>query len=749
MHLHCFRVKNFRRLKETFIEVDEDISIFVGANNSGKTSATQVFELFVNGGKDKFSIHDFSSDTWATFNEIGEAGLTDEGPGLPVISLDLWFKISASDLHRVLNLLPSLTWEGTHVGMRIVLQPRIPTETIQHFNEAKEKVDAFREQDGLYAPWPKNLFDYLDKQLSQEYELAYYVLNEAHFDEHYDENSDFVFISLKPEEGKKIIKSLIRVDGLNAQRHLSDVNSHARAEDLSKCLSRFYKRNLQKLDDDHRALKALSNSENELNAHLANVFSDTLGTLKDLGYPGFSNPNLVIRSALNPTQIMSQDTRVHYSLDDVDSALTLPDSYNGLGFKNLIYMVVEILDLKARWMEEENDRALLHLIFIEEPEAHLHTQLQQAFIRKVLSLLSIEGEDAGIFRSQVMVTTHSPHILYERGFKPIRYFRRSGQAGITQSSSCLNLSLFYKNSPSERDFLEKYLKLTHCDLFFADAAILVEGNVERLLLPLMIKKSCPRLQSAYISILEVGGAFAHKFKALLEFLGIVTLIITDIDSALPKPVVQKNGDQNLQESDNEDDGDEEQEEDDPNGEKVVAGTSCIVTTDGAVTSNQTLVSWLPQKRTIAELLTATLEERTQEPSATSISKVRVTYQSRQPITWKGETVNTTGRTLEEAFGLENAAWCQDRDNRQVGLRFPQEPVNINDLAAKLHKRINGKSFDKTKFALNVLAADEELWNVPGYIAEGLEWLDQQINLEPGPTAQLGEALIAEEEAEVV
>jgi predicted ATP-dependent endonuclease of OLD family len=100
-------------------------------------------------------------------------------------------------------------------------------------------------------------------------------------------------------------------------------------------------------------------------------------------------------SALNPANIMSQDTRVHYQIGDVEDTATLPDSYNGLGFKNLIYMVVEILDAQARWVAMDN-RPPLHLIFVEEPEAHLHAQLQQVFIRNVLDLLNIEGDDGGI-----------------------------------------------------------------------------------------------------------------------------------------------------------------------------------------------------------------------------------------------------------------------------------------------------------------------------------------------------------------
>src|SRR3546814_12238840 len=48
----------------------------------------------------------------------------------------------------------------------------------------------------------------------------------------------------------------------------------------------------------------------------------------------------------------------------------------------------------------------------------------------------------------------------------------------------------------------------------------------------MIANEAPRLQSAYLSILEIGGAFGHRFRALIEFLDITTLIVTDIDSVL-------------------------------------------------------------------------------------------------------------------------------------------------------------------------------------------------------------------------
>lgn len=210
-------------------------------------------------------------------------------------------------------------------------------------------------------------------------------------------------------------------------------------------------------------------AEAQLNDHLQNVFEPLLGRIGELGYPGIANPRLVIKTTLNPTVVMSSadGAQVHYALSEPGEgqSLTLPDRYNGLGYKNLIYMVVELLDVHSRWFEIEENRPPLHLVFIEEPEAHLHAQLQQVFIRKVLDILKIEGNDAAICTSQVVVTTHSPHILFERGFVPIRYFRRF-QTGAAQNSEVLNLSAYYNTiGPPKGEFLVRYLKLTHCDLF--------------------------------------------------------------------------------------------------------------------------------------------------------------------------------------------------------------------------------------------------------------------------------------------
>jgi predicted ATP-dependent endonuclease of OLD family len=727
------------------IELASDISIFVGSNNSGKTSATQAIYAFFSGTKDRFSLYDFSSACWKQFDAFGDSPADSAAlPELPSISLDLWFGVAASDLYLVIPLLPSTAWQGTQVGIRIEFAARNSTELLEHLrtarNDAKKKAAALekRENDG-YVPWPKSLTDYLKIKLLDEFEFKYYVLDRAQFDDAYKPLAGYAAMQLgKDPGGASILKSLVKVDNLSAQRHLADPAA-SRSEDLSRRLSRFYKRNFDQRQEDHSALRALFDSEVGLNAHLAEVFKETLERLSTLGYPGLHNPRLEIQSALNPATIMSsQDTRVHYVLGDGVDALRLPDTYNGLGFKNLIYMVVEILDFHARWIADKGQRAPLHLIFIEEPEAHLHAQLQQVFVRNVLELMNTGEETGGAFQSQTVITTHSPHIVYERGFLPIRYFKRQNIDG-EQTTVVLNLSAFYNQNPNEREFLQKYLKLTHCDLFFADAAILVEGNVERLLLPVMIEAEAPSLRSACLSILEVGGAFAHKFKSLVEFLGLITLVITDLDSVAV--VAAPN------ESEATDFEVPNAVLDQPPVRK--SGTACLPSTPDAVTSNHTLIQWLPKKQTIAELLAATAADKYQQADAGNGFRVRVTYQVPTNVMWNGTANTLCGRTLEEAFGLENAEWCQADDQQHLGLKLRGTPATPGELAACLHSRVSGTAFDKTKFALGVLAASPTNWTVPKYIKDGLQWLDNVVTPEllTPPAETVESATPAAEEAE--
>lgn len=714
MHIKCFRVENFRRLKNARVDLEQERTIFVGANNSGKTSATHLFQMFLcQQPRAPFQIYDFTADCWAAFDSF-DVDHGDADAELPRITFDLWLDVDDDNLHRVLDLLPSLDWEGEPVGVRMVYAPKDGAKLVSTYSEARAKADATTgDTETAYKPWPQSMVEYLTKRIQQEYEIKYFALDAKQCNDEFVLNDGYepFFLGTHTTGASKIVDSIIRVDFLNAQRHLSDIDSQGRSEDLSKRLSRFYERNLQKLDSDLDALGAITESEKRLNKHFADVFGPTLDRLGEVGYPGVANPGLVVKASFNAHGILSTSAKVHYALPTPGGEgpaieQTLPDQYNGLGFKNLIYMVVEVLDFHQAWADAEQDRPPIHVVMIEEPEAHLHAQLQQVFIRKILEILPEPETD---FQTQLVVTTHSPHIIYESNFKPIRYFCRSVAPAGLQCSDVKNLSTFYDDEEvSTREFLQQYIKLTHCDLFFADAAVLVEGNVERLLLPLVIERFVRDLRSCHLTILEVGGAFAYKFNKLLNFLSLPTLVITDLDS-VAVPVVA--------------------DDDDADADESKTASSCTVDTPGAVTSNETLKQWLPKIDVISELLEAATESKAPANPDGTGGLVRVAYQTREPVTWQGATSDRAGRTLEEAFALQNLAWTQSAEGKDLGLRIRKAAdLSIEDLHEALFKRVKGSHFDKTAFALGVIAAADQTWQAPAYMVEGLEWLLEKLEL---------------------
>ena len=237
-------------------------------------------------------------------------------------------------------------------------------------------------------------------------------------------------------------------------------------------------------------------------------------------------------------------------------------------------------------------------------------------------------------------------------------------------------------SPEEsKRFLLRYLKLTHCDLFFADAAILVEGTVEKLLLPKMLEKSAPKLRTKYLSILEVGGAYAFRFEELLSFLNIPYLVITDLDSV------------------------------DPDGNHP----SCRGDRSGALTSNATLKQLLGVN-TVEELLKLTSEQKRD-----AVRDRFVAFQTGVIVEEDGNKLLMIPRTIEEAFAYENFALLRSGEFK-VGKDVPED---LDEAYKAIYERIKSSSFKKTDFALDVLTFEQD-WVTPGYIMDGLQWLEQRL-----------------------
>lgn len=532
MYLNRYCLRNFRRLEDVNIPLEDKDTIFVGANNSGKTSATAAFRLFVS-RKGDFKVHDFPSNLIHEFDTFGSQEDFSNDIKLPTIELDLWFTIDPSTHYgSVANFLPDLTSLRAEVGVRLCFSVKDLEYLYKSYLEVYPRSKKSAKDDTIQQ---KTLSHYLsqDANLKKHFSLKYFKLEKC-------KENELCIHPLDEMDGKATLSLLLRVDYVEAQRNIDD-ESTSRSNRLSNVFADFYESNLSKHENSIESQRVIEQSNTELSLHYKKEFSSLIKTISDLGFPATNDRELQIISNLSPEKALSGSAVLTYI--DKDTGHVLPEAYNGLGFKNLIFMAIQIAHFQIQWFNTETNRPLCQVIFIEEPEAHLHAQIQQVFIRKIRDVIKRTTKDLGCLNHvpQLVITSHSSHIIAESDFSCIRYFQRCNtqltktSTSKLQSSKVLDLAQFESNKDEREnlDFLKKYLALTHCDLFFSDAIILIEGTVERLLMPQIIKTHFDELQSAYITILELGGAYSHKFASLLKFLNLPTLIITDLDSVDP------------------------------------------------------------------------------------------------------------------------------------------------------------------------------------------------------------------------
>jgi predicted ATP-dependent endonuclease of OLD family len=747
MKIKFVEIQNFRKLKSCRVDFADNTTIFVGANNSGKTSAMDALVKFLI--KNEFSTTDFTLSNWPEINKIGmewekEDPVTNTSAFsinvwekfLP--SMDVWLQIDSNEIHHVAHLIPTLDWEGGLLGVRLRLEPVKSENFYKEYRasskSAKETTAAAKSKKGgetiSLELWPRSMQEFLEKRLSTHFSVRAYTLDPSKCQlpdrgiaRPQEISADSELMNASP------FKGLILIDNINAQRGFSDPGvdidpteeTHRAIGSLSSQLRAYYDRHLNPEESpdstDIDALQAIENAQDSFDKKLKEGFNDALRELEGLGYPGFSDPRITISSKIRPMDSLNHKSSVQYELMSEDSKtkhpLRLPEQYNGLGYQNLISMVFRLMRFRDKWMQvgkvgkktttKGTDLYIepLHLVLVEEPEAHLHVQVQQVFIRKAHEILCNHEnlKTQSCFVTQLVVSTHSGHIAHEMNFACLRYFRRKPASSDNEvpTSTVVNLSEVFGKGDETEKFVTRYLESTHCDLFFADAAILVEGPAERMLVPHFIRHHFKKLNESYISLLEIGGSHAHRLRPLIEHLGLTSLIITDLDSADPKDnnkAVQPRRGQEF------------------------------------VTSNNTLKEWIPCKDKIDELLD--LKNIDKVMISDDSFSVRVAYQCPARVKLKDTDAEEEALpyTIEDALVFDNLDVFRKLKGNGLIKKFNiaiNEKQTISELGKEFFDSLRARSAKKAEFALELLfLQDPKELKVPTYIDEGLSWLQEQL-----------------------
>ncbi|TCS57632.1 putative ATP-dependent endonuclease of OLD family [Primorskyibacter sedentarius] len=676
MHIEEIKIENFRLLQDCFLDMSEKTTILVGKNNTGKTSFASLLERFLE-KPDNFTYTDFPISIREKLLGI------DEETNVEELAIRLVLRIAydeTDDLAILSEFMLDLDSTRRHTNIL--------------FECCIDKTKLLR----VLPSDPKERKKFIENNLGGKFlKIKVYAFDDFG---HADQTPYYLAHRDQLEEKERSeIRALLNFQVIHARRNVASSEDAGRgAKPLSAISTKFFrKRDIEADADDNDAATGGAGGESieKLRSMLASI-DDQLGEQYTQVFGGFLKSSrdflelgdLKVVSNIQSQSLIETSSQVIYG----ETGNFLPEHYSGLGYLNILYLLLQI-ELCRDDFTRRN--APLNLLLIEEPEAHTHPQMQYVFADKIQGLIS------QVPNLQALLTTHSSHIVSKSKFEDVRYLSRPSPAEpVTIKNFHTDLSAKYEELGADGaalfQFLKQYLTINSAELFFASKAIFIEGTTERILLPLFIelhdKENVDEttengLSSQNISVLEVG-ANARAFAPFLEFIGVRTLVITDIDTT--KAVISEK----------------------------MGKTSYLAwpVAESSHTSNETLKHFLSAPDPTEEKDFSDWHKRLVDGAASSgEGQIELAYQHAED--------GYHARSFEDAFISINLDKVKARKDTLAGLknRDKLEKFSGNDFYS-LTADILGKKSDFAGSVLYLALVEGESWRVPKYIMDGLKWI---------------------------
>lgn len=718
MVIKQIQVKNFRLLKEFTMEMEDELSLVIGKNNVGKTSLLVILDKFLNQGDRKgFQYNDFNLDFRCQLKDLIEKDIVGDTK-YKEIGIQLRLLIGYDDhddLEYISPILMDLDADNNFLGLGFDyiltydMYVNLKTAYQKFIEHEKSKEENSREHGGEYTA--KTLDDFLDSKQSNYFVTIRKSILVDKTDGTFKEEQ---YINLKDATNFRLY-DVINFQYINAKRNVDNKDVDKTLSSQTSELYRIQEMADEQQDAIEKFQDSLKDTDKVLSSIYDNMFSDIVDKVRRFG--GMSRNETIIKvvSSLQHREMLKGNTTVVYQQEDKE----LPENYNGLGYMNLISMIFDI-DLIIKRMQRNKERkpADINLLFIEEPEAHTHPQMQYVFIKNIKNLLrqGIQHKNGIKRKLQYIISSHSSHIVSDCDFDDIKYLTHPICNGSVEINAVIAKNI--KELQNEYDdeykhyfaFLKQYLTLNRSDLFFADKAIFIEGDTERILLPAMMKKidqECELegneefLMSQNISIIEVG-AYSHIFEKFLRFIGLrKCLVITDIDCC--KSVVKK----------------------DKNGKEgtYIEKTKYDAADDTIVTSNASIKFFLNNTKKVKDILAMyptilSWNIKNKRWETDERGYLRLTFQYGKKDTYQP-------RSFEDAFFSENEKFITENTFSSLHPNSLEQFKSDKDAYELANNGVSGKSSLAIEILLNSKkegSCDFSNWVVPTYIKEGLLWL---------------------------
>lgn len=491
---------------EKYLNIAPKTTLIVGKNNSGKTTIVEVLRRLLE--QTDFRATDFNFDYLQTLLiSYTPRRLKNGKIKFPTMKFVLTIGIDNDDPDLLTNIAPFITLgevKNSEVIIKAVWSPADEELFLKKLSQFVESKRHYKNQ--LFS----HFLSFID---TCKFALTYYNNND------------------EKREGFHL-KQLIELQAIAA-------NTVTNGDCLSSAFSKIVDYRYEHIKDE--------NPFSELDKEIVTINEKLTGYF-DKEHTSYVNNSLAkLISSEKCKILLSSDLTFQKLLKSVlkyqyvEGDKNIPENQFGLGYTNLMMIVANIIGYMEKF-PETSFNSQINLITIEEPETFMHPQMQELFIRDVNVMIGalLEGHNKHV-NSQIIITTHSAHILNSKihegnSFNSINY--------VTENNNCTCAIILddqtiipKKENEAEEDekkrlaqlqYIKKHITFGISQLFFADAAIFVEGISEYVLLQQYMSEH-DLLKQKYVTLNLVNGAFAQVYRPLISALHIPVLIITDID----------------------------------------------------------------------------------------------------------------------------------------------------------------------------------------------------------------------------
>ena len=515
MYIANISIENFRGFSgKKVIELNEKLNIFIGHNNSGKTTVIKALQiLFDTSYSKKLSINDFN-------RQLSISDLKESPPQVVISSILKENEGEAEYSEEIVLVSTMLTKIKRPYEAKITYGFFLPEKEIEEYRATMAAISS----PNIEEYWSEIEHSFLSKYVWKLYggdeKLKTVVDN--------DILNKFDFEFMQP------IRDVERDLSSGSDSLLKEVIDffidYEIKNDTSKTKDEI-KGNLQKVKREfaESSQQLMTKLQGRLTAGEKQIvtYADDTGATFDESSPHFSG-------VLNETTLYSA---LRLTLED-KTGIKLPPANNGLGYNNLIYIALLLARMQKDAMGEYygSNAKLFSVLAIEEPEAHLHPSLQYRFLKFLNDNMKSNVR-------QIFISTHSPNITAASKLDNLIVLNKEKEE-IEVAYPGRVFDLKNKDDKASKAYIERYLDVTKSDMLFAKRIILVEGISEQLLLPIFTRYLNGDLVDSHVAVINIGGRYFSHFLKLFDrdkskyAINKRVAVITDLDPVRKKAGVK-------------------------------------------------------------------------------------------------------------------------------------------------------------------------------------------------------------------